>query len=47
MGIVYFSSLSDSLREFSEEELNVATNCYSELVGKGSFGSVYKGAIQQ
>ena len=35
-----------SLRNFSEEELDFATRSFSQLVGKGSFGCVYKGVMQ-
>ena len=31
------------VREFSEQELETATKSFSELLGNGSFGSVYKG----
>ena len=34
------------VREFSEQELETATKSFSELLGNGSFGSVYKGMLQ-
>jgi tRNA A-37 threonylcarbamoyl transferase component Bud32 len=33
------------VREFTEAELAAATNSFAELVGKGAFGSVYKGTL--
>lgn len=37
---------ADPVREFSERELDAATGSFSDLVGKGSFGSVYRGMLQ-
>ena len=37
------SSLYTGLREFSRAEVESATAGFSELIGKGGFGSVYKG----
>ena len=33
------------LREFSAEEVGSLTNQYSEMLGRGSFGIVYKGEV--
>ena len=33
------------LREFSAEEVGSLTNQYSEMLGQGSFGIVYKGEV--
>lgn len=38
---------SGGVREFTETDLAAATKSYSELIGKGAFGSVYKGTIAQ
>ena len=35
-----------AIREFSENELSRATNGYKERVGKGAFGTVFKGTLQ-
>ena len=40
------SSLYTGLREFSRAEVESATAGFSELIGKGGFGSVYKGMYQ-
>ena len=37
--------LLGGVREFTEAELAAATNSFAELVGKGAFGSVYKGFL--
>jgi hypothetical protein len=34
------------LREFSAEEVGVMTKQFSDMVGRGSFGTVYKGEIE-
>lgn len=34
-----------SLRAFTYTELEVATNCFTEEVGRGSFGTVFKGTL--
>ena len=34
------------MREFSEDELLTETNGYRERVGKGAFGTVFKGTLQ-
>ena len=40
----YYSHYTpDTPREFSEEEVCDATNSFSEVIGKGPFGCVYKG----
>ena len=33
------------LRNFSTDEIGVITKHFSELVGRGSFGTVYKGVV--
>ncbi|PAN38096.1 hypothetical protein PAHAL_7G146400 [Panicum hallii] len=38
--------LSPSVRSFSWKELHEATNGFEKLLGKGSFGEVYKGTIR-
>jgi hypothetical protein len=38
--------LSPSVRSFSWKELHQATNGFEKLLGKGSFGEVYKGTIR-
>ena len=45
-GTLTLYSVLGTLREFTEEEVGVATQSFTRLVGKGSFGSVYKGEIQ-
>ena len=35
-----------TVREFTEAELDSATNSFSNIVGKGSFGCVYQGSLQ-
>ena len=34
-----------TVREFQEDEVDLATRSYSDVVGKGSFGCVYKGSL--
>ena len=38
-------SLSLYLREFSGEDVGMITKAFSEMVGRGSFGIVYKGEV--
>ena len=36
-------NLTYIVRQFSKDELNVATSSYGTLIGKGGFGKVYLG----
>jgi hypothetical protein len=38
--------LTTSVRAFSSKELHQATNGFAKLLGKGSFGEVYKGSVR-
>ena len=38
-------SLSLYLREFNGEDVGMITKAFSEMVGRGSFGTVYKGEV--
>ena len=42
----FFLTPAAGIREFTEAEVERATNGYRELIGTGGFGSVYKGKLQ-
>ena len=35
-----------TVRGFTEQEILIATDEYSHVVGKGAFGTTYKGSLQ-
>ena len=46
LGMCCLHTSAAGIREFTEAEVERATNGYRELIGTGGFGSVYKGKLQ-
>ena len=42
---MYFMQVPNQLREFTEEDLKRMTNDFTDVVGRGAFGCVYRGIV--